>query len=55
MIFRRPNAVLHVTAKRARTDQAQPFRVINEPQILLDLSVTEIMPVTELRAAHLFQ
>src|SRR6266699_3157454 len=52
MIFRRPNAVLHMAAKRARTDQAQPFGVINESQILFNLRVTEIVPVTQLRAAR---
>src|SRR5437588_12811527 len=49
MILRRPNAILDVTTQRARTDLAQPFGVIEKRQVLLDLDVTEVMPVTNLR------
>ena len=52
MISRRPDTVLHVAAKGARTDRAQPFGVINESQVLFNLRVTEIMPVTQLRGLH---
>ena len=46
MILRRPDAILHMTSKRARTDHAQPFFMIEEAEVLLDLNVTEIVPVT---------
>src|SRR5437588_12299673 len=49
MILRRPNAILDVTTERARTDLAQPFSVIEKRQVLLDLDVSEIMPITYLR------
>ena len=34
-----------MTAKSARPDQAQPFLVIEEAEIFLDLDVSEVMPV----------
>src|SRR5438270_3078610 len=49
MILRRPNAILHVTAKRARTDLAQPLGMIEKRDVLLDLDVTEVVPVADLR------
>src|SRR4029450_4227472 len=54
-ISRRPDTVLHMAAKRTRTDRAQPFGVINEPQVFLDLRVPEIMPVTQVRGIHLLK
>src|SRR5437016_13474669 len=44
-----------MAAKRTRTNRAQPLGMINEPKILFNLRVTEIMPVTELRRIHLLQ
>ena len=35
MILGRPNAILHVTTERARTDRAQPFGMIEECEVLL--------------------
>ena len=49
MILPRPDAILKMTTKRARTDLPEPFGVIEEAQVFLDLDVTEVVPVTELR------
>ena len=55
MILRRPNAILHVTAQRARTDRAQPFRVIDEAEVFLDLDVPDVVPVTDLRRVEFIE
>ena len=49
MILRRPDAILHMTAKRARPDRAQPFLVIDEAEVFLDLDVPHVVPVADLR------
>src|ERR1700693_1650092 len=49
MVLGRPDAILNVTAKRARTDLTQPVGVIEKREVLLDLDVPEIVPVTNLR------
>ncbi len=55
MISRRPDAVLHVTAERARANRAQPLGMIEKRQVFFDLSVTEVVPVAELRRSHLIK
>ena len=55
MILRRPNAILHVAAERARSDRAQPFLVIEEAEVLLDLDVPDVVPVAELRRVQFVQ
>ena len=47
MILSWPDAVLNVTAKSARSDLAKPLGVIEKREILLDLEVAEIVPVTD--------
>src|SRR5256885_17271359 len=49
MILGRPDAILHVTAERPWTDLAKPLRMIEEGEVLFDLNVSEIVPVTDLR------
>jgi hypothetical protein len=49
MILGRPNAILDVTAERARTDLTKPFRMIEKGEVFFDLDVTEVVPVTDLR------
>ena len=53
MILRRPYTILHVTTQRARSDSAQPFFVIDEAEVFLDLDVTDVMPVADLRRVEL--
>src|SRR4029077_16987537 len=55
MILRGPYTILHVTAQRARSDRAQPFFVIDEAEVFLDLDVTDVMPVADLRRVELVQ
>ena len=49
MILRRPYAVLHMAAKCTAADLPQPFLVIEEAEVLFDLNVTEVVPVTNMR------
>jgi hypothetical protein len=55
MILRGPDAVLDVTAECARANRAQPLGVIEKRQILFDLSVTEVVPVAEVRRSVLIK
>ena len=55
MILSRPDAILHVTAKGAWSNRAQPFFVIKERQVLLDLNMSKVMPVTDQWRIKLFQ
>ena len=49
MVLGRPNAILDMAPKSTRSDLPQPLGVVDKRQILLDLDVTEVVPVTELR------
>ncbi len=49
MVLRRPDAILDMTAKGTRTDLTKPLRMIKKGEVLFDLNVTEIVPVTDLR------
>src|SRR5439155_25664234 len=49
MVLHRPDAILDMTAKGARTDLTKPFRMIEKGEVLFDLNVTEIVPITDLR------
>ena len=49
MILRRPDAILNVTPECARTDLAKPFGMIEKSEVLFDLNVPKVMPVTDLR------
>jgi hypothetical protein len=55
MVMGRPNAILYVTANRPRTNLPQPFFMIDERKIFLDLKMTEVVPVTDLRRVELIQ
>src|SRR5215813_7087987 len=44
-----------MTAKRAGTNCPEPLSVIDESQVFFDLSVAEIMPVTQVRRFHLLK
>src|SRR5207247_4911635 len=52
MILGRPDAILDVTTERARSNRAHPLGMIEKRQVFLDLSMTEVMPVTNLRRVH---
>src|ERR1051326_4357814 len=49
MILGRPDAILNMTAKGARTDLPQPFSVIEKLKIRLDLDMTKVVPISDLR------
>src|SRR5438067_13531615 len=49
MVLRRPDAILDMTAKGAWTDLTKPLGMIEKGEVLFDLNVTEIVPVTDLR------
>ena len=49
MVLGRPNAILDMATKSTRSDLPQPLGVVDKRQILFDLNVTEVVPVTELR------
>ncbi len=46
MILTRPDAILKVAAKRALADCVQPLLMVEKTEILYDLDVPEIVPVT---------
>ena len=46
VIFERPFHVVDVTTERATTDAIKPVRMVEQRQILLDLRVPKIVPVT---------
>src|SRR5436309_16122092 len=52
MVLRWPDAILDMTAKGARTDLTKPFRMIEKGEVLFDLNVTEIVPITDLRGVE---
>src|SRR5437588_569204 len=55
MILRRPDAILDVTTKSPRSDLAEPFGMVEKGEVLLDLNVTEVVPVTDLGRIELVQ
>src|ERR1700730_2884018 len=55
MILRRPDAILDVTANRARSDRAQPFGVSEKGEVLFDLDMSEVVPVTYKRRVQLIE
>ncbi len=49
MVLPRPFAILEMAAKGAWTDLAEPFLMVHETQVFLDLDVSQVVPITELR------
>src|SRR6266436_8349185 len=49
MILGRPDAILNMAAKRAGTDLTEPFGMIEKGEVLFDLNVPEVVPITDLR------
>ena len=49
MILKWPFHVVHMTAKRARTHAIKPIPVVEQSQILLDVRVPEIVPISNVR------
>src|SRR6266536_4475698 len=53
MILGRPNAILDMATKSARSDLPQPLGVIDKRQVLLDLDVAKVVPVTDRKSTRL--
>ena len=53
MILGRPDAILHVTTKRPRPDRLQPLGMIEKGEVLFDLDVPEVVPITDKRRVQL--
>jgi len=51
MVLSWPRHILHMTANRTGSDRSKPFDMVKEAKIFLDLDMTHIVPVTDVRRA----
>ena len=49
MVLSRPVHILHVTANRARGDPPKPFGMIEKSKIFLNLNMSHVVPITDVR------
>src|SRR5437868_2186848 len=49
MVLSRPVHILHVTANRARGDRPKPFGMIEKSKIFLNLDMSHVVPITDVR------